>query len=310
MIIGGLLDRLTSLTVFAKVAEAGGFSAAGRRLGLSPAMVSNHIQELEARLGVRLLNRTTRRVSLTEVGQSYYDQCSRILAAIEEADQTAAALQTTPTGRLRLNGPNALGYLLAPVVTEYLARYPQMQVEAVMTDRPLDLIEEGLDLGITMVPTPDSQLIGRRLSGYRHVLCATPDYLARYGTPRVPADLAGHNCLRHANYPFGDEWIFDGPTGEEIVSVRGNLVTNGSTLLRAAGVRGLGIVLAPRFLVAEELALGNVVTLLDAYALRRLQLEVVYPHRNRLSAKVRLFIDALVERLDSNRTIDHAGAES
>lgn len=300
------LDRLTSLSVFAKVAEAGGFSAAARRLGLSPAMVSNHIHELETRLGVRLLNRTTRRVSLTEVGQTYYDQCSRILAAIEEADQTAAALQTTPTGRLRLNAPNSLGYLLAPVVTDYLARYPQMQVEAVMSDRAMDLIEEGLDLAISMVPVPDSQLISRRLSGYRHILCATSDYLTRHGTPVVPGDLAGHNCLRHANYPFGDEWLFDGPDGEVTVSVRGNLMTNGSTLLRAAGQRGLGIVMAPRFLVADMLEQGKVVTLLDAYVPRRLQLEVVYPHRSRLSAKVRLFIDALVERLDSNRMIDRA----
>ncbi|MDE2514934.1 MAG: LysR family transcriptional regulator [Rhodospirillales bacterium] len=287
--------------------EAGGFSAAARRLGLSPAMVSNHVQELEQRLGVRLLNRTTRRVSLTEVGQTYYDQCSRILVAIEEADQTAAALQTTPTGRLRLNCPNALGHLIGPVVAEYLVRYPQMQVDAVMTDRPVDLIEEGLDLGITMVPNPDSQLIVRRLSGYRHILCASPDYLARNGAPRVPADLAAHNCLHHSNYPFGDDWVFDGPDGETTVSVRGNLITNGSTLLRAAGLRGLGIVLAPRFLVSDDLAAGRVVTLLDSYVPRRMRLEVVYPHRHRLSAKVRLFIDALVERLDANRGIDQAG---
>jgi DNA-binding transcriptional LysR family regulator len=188
------LDRLTSLTVFAKVAESGGFSAAARRLGMSPAMVSNHVQNLEERLGARLLNRTTRRVSLTDVGQAYYEQCSRILAAIEEADQTATALQTKPTGRLRFAATDALTSVLAPVVTDYLGRYPQMQVEALMVDRvSSDVVGEGLDLVVSIAPFPDTQLIVRRLTGYRHVLCAAPDYLERYGTPRTPDELPGHN---------------------------------------------------------------------------------------------------------------------
>lgn len=268
-------------------------------------MVSNHVQELEARLGVRLLNRTTRRVSLTEVGQAYYEQCSRILAAIEEADQSAASLQTTPTGRLRFAATDALGALIAPVVADYLARYPQMQVEALMVDRVVaDLVGQGLDLAISMVPFPDSQLIVRRLSGYRHILCAAPDYLARNGTPRTPAELAAHNCLHHAAYPFGEDWIFDGPNGEATVSVRGNLLTNGASLLRAAVIGGIGIAMAPRFLIEADFAKRTLVPLLEDYVPRQLRVEVLYPHRHRLSAKVRLFIDALLERLDPSQPSD------
>ncbi len=292
------MDRLTSLTVFAKIAEAGGFAAAARRLGMSPAMASNHIQELEERLGVRLLNRTTRRVSLTEIGQTYYEQCSRILSAIEEADQTAAALQTMPTGRLRFAAVHVLGSLLAPVVTSYLARYPQMQIEAQMVnDLVVDPISEGLDLIIGMVPFPDSRFIVRHLSGYRHVLCASPGYLAQNGTPRIPADLARHNCLCHAAYPFGDEWIFDGPKGEATVRIRGNLLTNGGMLMRAAAIGGVGIIMAPNFLVDQDLAHGTLVPVMERYVPRQLRLEVLYPHRHRMSAKVRLFIDMLVEQL-------------
>ncbi|HQU11337.1 MAG TPA: LysR family transcriptional regulator [Acidiphilium sp.] len=299
------MDRLTSLTVFAKVAESGGFSAAARRLGMSPAMVSNHVQNLEERLGARLLNRTTRRVSLTDVGQAYYEQCSRILAAIEEADQTATALQTKPTGWLRFAATDALTSVLAPVVTDYLGRYPQMQVEALMVDRvSADVVGEGLDLVVSIAPFPDTQLIVRRLTGYRHVLCAAPAYLERHGTPRTPDELTGHNCLHHAAYPFGDDWIFDGPDGETTVSVRGNLLTNGTSLLRAAAIGGIGIVIAPRFLVGDEFANGTLVPVMEDYVPRQLRLEVLYPHRHRLSVKVRLFIDALVERLDGSRPLD------
>lgn len=300
------MDRLTSLTVFGKVAELGGFATAARRLGMSPAMVTNHVQELEDRLGVRLLNRTTRHVSLTDAGQLYYEQCSRILVAIEEADHSAAALQQTPTGRLRFNCPHTLAPLVAPVVVDFLARYPDLSIEAIMSDRTVDLIEEGFDLAINMTPAPESQFIVRRLSGYRHVLCASPAYLDERGTPRHPSELVGHNCFRHISYPFGNDWCFEGPDGEVKVTVHGNLVTNNVPLLRSAVTHGQGIVMAPSFVAAEDIAAGLAVTLLDEYIPRRMRFEVVYPNRHRLSAKVRLFIDALIDRLDSTLPVERA----
>src|SRR5215831_19341840 len=168
------MDRLTGIMVFTKVVECGGFSAAARRLAMSPAMVSNHIQSLEEGLGVRLLNRTTRRVSLTDIGKDYYERCRHILAAIEEADQTASAHSAKPTGILRLNCTTALGPLIAPVVADYLDRYQGMAVEVKMTEQMPDLVEQGLDLAVRITPVPESSLVVRRIAGYRHLLCAAP----------------------------------------------------------------------------------------------------------------------------------------
>jgi DNA-binding transcriptional LysR family regulator len=293
------MDRLTGMTVFARVVECGGFSAAARRLAMSPAMASNHVRELEERLGVRLLNRTTRQVSLTDIGKEYYEQCSQILAAIQEADEAAAARHAKPTGILRLNCTTALGPLIAPVAAEYLGRYEDMAVEVIMTERMVDLIDEGFDLAVRMTPVPESSLISRRLAGYRHVLCAAPDYIAQRGAPQAPADIARHNCLQYAHYPFGDEWHFTGADGEHRVRVRGNLETNNGEMLRLAVLRGLGLALMPRFLIAAELRSGQLVPLLEAFPPRQLSIQLVYPHRHHLSAKVRSFIDLLIDRTAS-----------
>ena len=207
------MDRLTSLTAFVRVADSGGFSAAGRRLNMSTTMVSNHVQALEDRLGARLLNRTTRKVSLTEVGRAYYDRAIQILADIEQADDIAGALQSTPRGTLRIYTATHIVQFVGPVVAEFLATYPDVKVDLSMGERAIDIIEEGFDIAVRMTPPPDSSLIVRSLATWRHVLCCSHGYLEQYGRPQHLSELAERNCVRHASYPYQDEWRFTGRTG-------------------------------------------------------------------------------------------------
>src|SRR6516162_8392529 len=200
------MDRLTSLTAFVQVVDNGGFSAAGRKLNMSTTMVSNHIQALEERLGVRLLNRTTRKVSLTEVGRAYYDRATQILTDLEQADDIASAQQSTPRGTLRIHTATHMVPLIAPVVVQFLASYPEVKVDLRLGEANVDLIEEGLDVALRMTPPPDSSLIVRKLATWRHVLCCSHGYLEKHGRPEQLSDLADHNCIRHVMYPFGDEW--------------------------------------------------------------------------------------------------------
>src|ERR1700760_1391677 len=196
------MDRLTSLTAFVRVVDTGGFSAAGRKLNTWTTMVSNHVQALEERLGARLLNRTTRKVSLTEIGKAYYDRCIQILADIEQADDIAGAMQSTPRGTLRVFTATHMVPFVAPVVSEFLNVHPEVKVDLSMGEGTIDLIEEGFDVAIRMTPPPDSSLIVRSLATWRHVLCCSPGYVESHGEPQQLADLAARDCLRHVNYPY------------------------------------------------------------------------------------------------------------
>src|SRR5258708_9498824 len=198
------MDRLTSLTAFVRVVDNGGFSAAGRKLNMSTTMVTNHIQALEERLGARLLNRTTRKVSLTEIGKAYYDRCTQILADIEQADDIAGAMQSTPRGTLRVYTATHIVQFIAPVVTEFLASYPEVKVDLSMGEREIDLIDEGFDVAIRLTPSPDSSLIVRSLATWRHVLCCSHGYLENHGRPEQLSALVDRNCLRHTNYPYDE----------------------------------------------------------------------------------------------------------
>jgi DNA-binding transcriptional LysR family regulator len=290
------MDRLTSLTAFVRVVDTGGFSAAGRRLNMSTTMVSNHVQALEDRLGARLLNRTTRKVSLTEVGRAYYDRCIQILADIEQADDIAGALQSTPRGTLRIYTATHIVTFIAPVVAEFLAKYPEVKVDLSMGERTVDIIDEGFDVAVRMTPPPDSSLITRNLATWRHVLCCSPGYLEQHGRPQQLSDLSGHNCVRHVNYPFEDEWrFFDRKGAPASVGISGNLITNSGDMLRTAGLQGAGVCLAPGFLIHDDLEEGRLVRLLPEYRPVELSMNAVYPHRHHLSAKVRSFIDMLVQ---------------
>jgi DNA-binding transcriptional LysR family regulator len=289
------MDRLTSLTAFVRVVDSGGFSAASRKLNMSTTMVSNHVQALEERLGVRLLNRTTRKVSLTEVGQAYYDRCTQILSDIEQADDIAGATQSTPRGTLRIHSHTHVVPFIAQVVADFLKTYAEASVDHSIGERDVDLIDEGFDLAVRMVPPPDSSLIVRRLATWRHVLCCSPSYLEKHGRPEQLSDLATRNCIRHANYPFGDEWHFvDRKGAPATVKVSGNLVTNSGETLRQAALQGVGVTLGAGFLVRDDLDAGRLIRLLPEYRTVEITMNAVYPHRHHLSAKVRTFIDMLV----------------
>lgn len=288
------MDRLTSLTAFVRVVEAGGFSAAGRKLNMSTTMVSNHVRGLEERLGARLLNRTTRKISLTEVGKTYYDRCIQILADIEEADDIAGALQSTPRGTLRIYTNTHLVQFLSPAVAEFLRSYPEVKVDLVIGERNVDLIDENFDLAVRMVPSPDSSLIVRSLATWRHVLCCSHSYIEKHGKPEQLSDLGGRNCIRHVNYPYGDEWRFADRKGTPAtVRITGNLVSNSGETLHRAALAGVGIWLAAGFLVRDDLESGELVRLLPEYRPIEFSMNAIYPHRHHLSAKVRTFIDLL-----------------
>jgi DNA-binding transcriptional LysR family regulator len=289
------MDRFTSLTTFIRVVDSGGFSAAGRRLNMSTTMVSNHVHALEERLGTRLLNRTTRKVSLTEVGKAYYDRATQIIADLEQADDIAGAMQSTPRGTLRIYTATHIVQFVAPVVAEFLGSYPEVKVDLTIGERTIDLIDEGYDLAIRLTPPPDSSLIVRSLATWRHVLCCSPAYLEQHGPPRQLAELSEHNCVRHALYPFGDEWRFIDRKGMPAsVRVSGNLTSNSGETLRRAALQGVGLCLAAGFLVADDLEAGHLIRLLPEYRPVELSMNAVYPHRHHLSAKVRSFIDRLV----------------
>jgi DNA-binding transcriptional LysR family regulator len=289
------MDRLTSLTAFVRVVDNGGFSAAGRKLNMSTTMVSNHVQALEERLGVRLLNRTTRKVSLTEVGRLYYDRCTQILADIAQADDIAGALQSTPRGTLRIYTNTHIVQFVSPVVAELLACYPEVKVDLAIGERNVDMIDENYDIAVRMLPPPDSSLIVRSLATWRHVLCCSHGYLEKHGRPQTLSELAERNCIRHASYPYGDEWHFVDRKGVPATEkVSGNLVSNSGETLHRTALAGVGIFLAPGFLVHDDLESGRLVRLLPEYRTVEFSMNAVYPHRHHLSAKVRVFIDLLV----------------
>ncbi|HEX2885610.1 LysR family transcriptional regulator [Vineibacter terrae] len=296
------MDRLTSLTVFTRVVDSGGFSAAARRLNMSATMVSSHVQALEDHLGARLLNRTTRKVSLTEVGKVYYERCVQILAELAEADRVAGALQSMPRGTLRIYTNTHIVRFLAPVITEFLTLYPDVSIELGMGERMVDLVEEGIDLAIRTLQPSDASLIVRRLSPWQHFLCAAPAYLEKHGMPQVLEDLTRHNCLRYAFYPFGDEWRFIGPDGKPAaVRVSGNLLSASGETLQHVALAGQGLFLAPSFIAGEDLRAGRLVQVLEAYRPMEFAINAIYPHRHHLSAKVRAFIDLAAARFAAHR---------
>jgi DNA-binding transcriptional LysR family regulator len=289
------MDRITSMTTFVKVVDAGGFSAAARALNLSPSMVTNHIQSLEERLGVRLLNRSTRKVNLTEVGHAFYDRCVRIIAELDDAEQVAEALQSRPRGTLRLNTAVAIPTVIAPVIAEFVALYPEASVSIVATGRMVDLVEEGFDLAIRITPIPSSSLIIRRLASYRFVVCGAPDYFTSRGMPERPADLVHHNCLNYSDAPWGAEWHFASSDNDEAVPITGNLQANNVESLRRAAVLGQGLIYVPTFLISDELKSGRLVPTLTEFPTIERSIDAIYPHRQHLSAKVRSFIDLVAK---------------
>jgi DNA-binding transcriptional LysR family regulator len=291
------LDRFTGMAVFAKVVESSSFAAAARHFDMSPAMVSKHIRTLEERLGVRLLNRTTRRVSATEVGQNYYERCLRILNELEDAERAAGDLEAAPRGLLRVTSSVSFGaHQLAPAIADYLVAYPDVSIDLSLHDNYIDLLEERIDLAIRLGQLSDSSLIAKKLYAVEMVLCASPGYLAANGTPHTPRDLVKSNCLIYT-YATPRMWTFTDPNGKaEVIRVSGRLSANSGDPLLALALKGAGILLGPDYLVANDLNAGRLVRLLPDYKTQETPVYAVYPHSHNLPAKTRTFIDFLAAR--------------
>jgi DNA-binding transcriptional LysR family regulator len=291
------MDRLITMATFVKVAQAGGFSAAARALNTSPSYVTKQVQQLERLLGVCLLNRTTRSVRLTEAGTSYYDRCVRILAELQDADQIVQGLHSVPSGTLRLNASIVMPNLIDPVIDQFSKLHPNVRIEMIATDRMADLVQEGFDLAIHPSPIVESSLIVRQLSRHQIVVCGAPTYFAGHGAPRHPGDLSQHNCLLFAPSPWDQEWPFRDQSGERRVPVSGNLRSNSAAALRLAALRGHGLLMAPSFLVADDIAAGRLTPVLADYMPDEVAIFAIYPHRRQLPAKARSFIDLLASQL-------------
>jgi len=286
------------MRMYVAVIDGGSFAAAADRLGVSRAMVSKQVQKLEEHLGTRLMNRTTRRLSLTETGRAFYERSVQIVADVEEAEQIAGQMTRSPQGVLRVTIPLSYGqHRLAAILGAYTQAYPMVQLDIAMSDRKVDLVEEGFDVAVRIGALPQSDLIARQLGSAHSIACAAPAYLARFGTPRVPADLSDHACLSYSLTSGGADWRFAAPGGPLIVPVAGPIKADNGDIIRLAAIAGAGIAFQPGFIVDDDLAAGRLVRVLPDWQSPDMGIYAVYPSRKHLSAKVRTFVDLLAAEL-------------
>lgn len=293
------MDRLTALTVFRHAVEFGSFAAAARHLNLSPAAVSKNIGELEAHLAVRLMNRTTRRMSLTEAGETYYERVVRILDDLAEADGTLGAMQQEPRGLLRVSAPMTVTLTsLSTVIPVFLERYPAVSLDLRLDDRRVDIVEEGFDIAIRGSDNLESSgLIARKLMTMYHVLCAAPSYFERHGAPKSPKELAAHNCVQFSLSGHANQWTFRKGKDTVRVPIDGRYKVTSSLAVRDALCAGFGLSLVPWIYVREQLESGALCTALDDWAPDETTLYAVYPTKRYVMSKVRVFLDFLIDEL-------------
>lgn len=292
------MRRFEDMQTFVRVVEAGSISAAAERLGVAKSAVSRRLSDLEARLGVQLLRRTTRRLNLTDTGRGFYDRCQRILADLEEAEAAVSQAHATLRGRLRVAAPLSFGLRhLGPAITEFMQQHPQVDFDLDFNDRQVDLLAEDIDVAIRIARLEDSSLIARRLWSSRLVLCASPGYLQAHGTPSVPEDLAKHRALVYSNAPDPTLLILQDERGREHrLHVPERLRANNGDFLREVAVAGEGLLLSPSFIVHESLRNGELVRVLPAYRAGEVNAYAVYPQTRHLSQRVRAFVDFLAGR--------------
>ncbi|SFU73405.1 LysR family transcriptional regulator [Pseudoduganella namucuonensis] len=290
------MDKMRSMEVFVRVVDAGNFTAAARALNLSTVMVSKHIAALEKLVGARLLHRTTRSQSLTEIGAQYCEECRHILALVEAAERGAQSMRAAPRGTLKVSAPVAFGgQCLAGALADYLERHPEVNVELELSNRLADVVEEGLDAAIRVGHLKDTSMVARALRPIHMAICAAPAYLARHGTPQKPADLARHHCLDFSHWPRHVRWRLD--EAEPAFNMRASrLRSNNGHALKQAALAGAGIVMQPEMMLADEIARGLLVPVLGGYLPPPRPLHLIYPRDRQSTPKLASFVEFIVER--------------
>lgn len=295
------MDKFESMRAFTRVVEAGGFAAAAREMGLSRSVVNKAVIKLERELGTQLLRRSTRQVTPTDTGLAFYDRAREILSDLDDALAAVTSLQGKATGSLRVNAPMSFGTLhLSRVIADYMALYPDVHVELILNDRFIDPIEEGFDVTLRIgAPQATTSLVTRELVTVRRVLCASPEYLRRWGEPSTPAELTGHRCLHYGYLGSGSKWRLDGPSGEQSFAIQCVMSANNAEPLRDAAINHQGIALLPTFIAGEALQTGELRTILVDHPPTDITLSALYPRHRHLSTKVSMLIELLSERFSA-----------
>ncbi|GAA0795940.1 LysR family transcriptional regulator [Marinobacterium sediminicola] len=292
------MDKLGEMQVFVAIVRSGGFSSAARELGLSPSAVSKQVTRLEKRLGVRLLHRTTRSVRTTEAGQQFYRRCVKIMADVEDAEDLISDLGQLPKGKLRINStPGYARHQLMPLLIEFQQLYPGITIELDLTGQTVNLVREQVDLAFRLGELRDTSLVARRLCESPRIVCASPEYLHRYGMPLHPSELANHQCLRLNTSEAFNQWRFRGGDGEYRMDVKGGFITDNVEALHGYALLGGGIARLASFIVDQDLNEGRLVPLLQDYQTDRQQVHLVYAHRKHQPAKLKVFVEFVINRL-------------
>lgn len=290
------MDKFQEITTFTAVVDAGSFVKAADRLNMSKAAVSRHLVDLETRLGIRLLHRTTRKLSLTEEGELFYQRCKEILEAIESAENEITSHTDDVSGHIRINAPFSFGIRkLAPLWGIFHQKYPKVTLDVVLSDRLVDVVDEGYDVAIRIAALSSSTMVSKKLTDTRIVLCASPEYLKKHGTPTKPADLVNHQVINYSYWAGKEEWSFDGPKGKESVHIKPFMQTNNGDTCLVAAIAHQGIVLQPSFIVGDAIRAGDLVEIMPKYKSIELGIYAIFPTRKHIAPKVRVLIDFLVE---------------
>lgn len=292
------MDRLTSMQVFVRVADLGSFAAAAKDLRLSPTMIGKHIRHLEKRLGLQLINRSTRKQSLTELGQNYLTHCRHVLEEVKAGEAFVEEALRAPRGRLRVAASLTFGsFVLAPALVEFLKRYPDIAIDLQLSDKRADLVDEGIDVALRVGTLSDSSMMSRALSNYQAVVCAAPEYLAAHGVPQHPKDLIHHECLSFPDWMEGPQWVFEGPEGRIAVDVKSRLQINNAFGIRYATLAGAGIAMQRQDTLGDDIARGRLQPILPDYRPLSRPRHIVWPQDRRMTPKLRVFIDFVIEKL-------------
>jgi len=289
------MDTITCMRAFTAVVESGGFSSAARKMRLSKNVLSKQVAQLEASLNTRLLNRTTRHVSTTPTGQAYYERCKPVLSEFEDLQSSILDTHSQPKGVLRITAPMSFAELhLMPVIAELSRQYPELEFDLILSDRKLDIVDLGIDVALRIGNLTDSSLVAKKIISANTKLCASPAYLKHAGTPKTPEDLTGHQCIFDTNITHKKQWAYQHGDKLQNLKLNGSITVNSVRAVKELILHDMGIGLCPEFVINEDKQNKKIITVLDDYDFYSMSLYALYPHRRHLSAKVRLFIDALV----------------